>query len=215
MAAVRYFDMVREMRDAYNHRLCLVQFARQYGIKPAVRAFATTVTPQVREFIKVIRAECGGKLRIITGHGKNNPPRWGCPLNFNRGTCPNTLRERNDRLEPYLLAGLQESVLQPEAVQYALIKFQLELDLQLKAMSGQVDDVRVRKSKIEAELTRLAEAVAQQGPSPALMRAISSREIEMKELEGKLLGMGPGSVQTTIDEIRASDSGDPLQSVTF
>ena len=150
----------------------------------------------------LICSECGGKLRIITGHGKNNHPRWGCPLNFNRGTCLNTLRERNDRVEPYLLAGLQESVLQPEAVQYALIKFQLELDLQLKAMSGQVDDVRVRKSEIEAELTRLAEAVAQQGPLPALMRAISSRETEMKELEGKLLGTGPGSVQTTIDEIR-------------
>ena len=87
----------------------------------------------------LICTECGGKLRIITGHGKNNHPRWGCPLNFNRGTCLNTLRERNDRVEPYLLTGLQKSVLQPEAAQYALDKFQLELDLQLKAMSGQVD----------------------------------------------------------------------------
>jgi site-specific DNA recombinase len=150
----------------------------------------------------LICAECGGKLRIITGHGKNNHPRWGCPLNFNRGTCPNTLRERNDRVEPYLLSGLQESVLQPEAVQYALVKFQLELDLQLKAMSGQVDDVRVRKSEVEAELTRLAEAVAQQGPLPALMRAITSREAEIKELDGKLVGTGPGSVKASIDEIR-------------
>jgi site-specific DNA recombinase len=149
-----------------------------------------------------ICSECGGKLRIITGHGKNNHPRWGCPLNFNRGTCPNTLRERNDQVESHLLAGLQESVLQPEAVQYALIKFQLELDCQLKAMSGQVDSVRLRKCEVEAELTRLAEAVAQQGPLPALMRAISSREAKIKELDGKLVGTGPGSVKATIDEIR-------------
>jgi len=143
------------------------------------------------------------KLRIITGHGKNNHPRWGCPLNFNRGTCPNNLRERNDRVEDRLLAGLQESVLQPEAVQYALAKFQLELDRQLKAMSGQVDDVRMRKSEVEAELTRLAEAVAQQGALPALMRAISSREAEIKGLEEKLIGTGPGSLKATVDEIRA------------
>jgi hypothetical protein len=60
----------------------------------------------------------------------------------------------------------------------------------------------VRKSQVDAELTRLVEAVAQQGPLPALMRAISSRQTEMKELEGKLLGTGPGSVKMTIDEIR-------------
>jgi hypothetical protein len=60
----------------------------------------------------------------------------------------------------------------------------------------------VRKSAVEAELTRLAEAVAQQGPLPVLMRAISSREAEIKDLDGKLLGTGPGSVMTAIDEIR-------------
>jgi site-specific DNA recombinase len=150
----------------------------------------------------LVCAECGGKLRIITGHGKNNHPRWGCPLNFNRGTCPNTLRERNDRVEPYLLAGLQESVLQPEAIDYVLVEFQVELDRQLKAMSGQVDDVRVRKSAVETELARLAEAVAQGGALPALMTAISSRETEIKELDRKLLGAGPRSLKATIDEIR-------------
>ena len=49
--AARYFDLVREMRDAYNHRLRLVQFARAEGIKPAARAFATTV-PTVRKWLR-------------------------------------------------------------------------------------------------------------------------------------------------------------------
>src|SRR5580692_7607946 len=51
MAAAPYFDLVREMRDAYNHRLRLVQHARQHGIKPAARAFATTV-PTVRKWLR-------------------------------------------------------------------------------------------------------------------------------------------------------------------
>src|SRR6266478_1537908 len=51
MAAARYFDLVREMRDAYNHRLRLVQSARQHGIKPTARAFVTTV-PTVRKWLR-------------------------------------------------------------------------------------------------------------------------------------------------------------------
>ena len=39
------------MRDAYNHRLRLVQYARQHGIKPTARAFATTV-PTVRKWLR-------------------------------------------------------------------------------------------------------------------------------------------------------------------
>ena len=47
----RYFDLVREMRDAYNHRLRLVESARQRGIKPTARLFATTV-PTVRKWLR-------------------------------------------------------------------------------------------------------------------------------------------------------------------
>jgi transposase len=51
MAAAPYFDLVREMKNAYNHRLRLVQHARQLGIKPTARAFATTV-PTVRKWLR-------------------------------------------------------------------------------------------------------------------------------------------------------------------
>jgi transposase len=46
-----YFTLVREMRDAYNHRLRLVQSARQRGIKPTARLFQTTV-PTVRKWLR-------------------------------------------------------------------------------------------------------------------------------------------------------------------
>jgi transposase len=42
MSAARYFDLVREMRDAYNHRLRLVESVRQRGIKPTARLFLTS-----------------------------------------------------------------------------------------------------------------------------------------------------------------------------
>ena len=45
----RYFDLVREMKNAYNHRLRLVESAKQRGIKSTARLFATTV-PTVRKW---------------------------------------------------------------------------------------------------------------------------------------------------------------------
>jgi len=62
MAAARYFDLVREMTDAYNHRLRLVQHARQHGIKPTARAFATTV-PTVRKWLRRFQQQGPSGLR--------------------------------------------------------------------------------------------------------------------------------------------------------
>ena len=46
-----YFDLVREMKDAYNHRLRLAESAKQRGIKSTARLFATTV-PTVRKWLR-------------------------------------------------------------------------------------------------------------------------------------------------------------------
>ncbi len=48
-APVPYFDVVRQMHNAFNYRLRLVTHARQHGIKAAARAFRTTV-PTVRKW---------------------------------------------------------------------------------------------------------------------------------------------------------------------
>src|SRR6266436_9854514 len=62
MAAAPYFDLVREMRDAYNHRLRLVQHARQHGIKPTARFFSTTV-PTVRKWLRRFKQHGPSGLR--------------------------------------------------------------------------------------------------------------------------------------------------------
>jgi len=51
MSTVRYFDLVREMKDAYNHRLRLAESAQQRGIKATARTFATTI-PTVRKWLR-------------------------------------------------------------------------------------------------------------------------------------------------------------------
>ena len=49
--AAPYFDLIREMKDAYTHRLRLVESARQRGLKPTARLFATSV-PTVRKWLR-------------------------------------------------------------------------------------------------------------------------------------------------------------------
>src|SRR5690242_10973168 len=52
MISARYFDLIREMKpNAYNHRLRLVESAKERGIKPTARLFATTV-PTVRKWLR-------------------------------------------------------------------------------------------------------------------------------------------------------------------
>ena len=41
-ASARYFDLVREMKNPYNHRLRLVESVRERGLKPTARLFATS-----------------------------------------------------------------------------------------------------------------------------------------------------------------------------
>jgi len=50
-APVPYFEVVRQMQNAFNYRLQLVTAARQQGIKAAARAFRTTV-PTVRKWLR-------------------------------------------------------------------------------------------------------------------------------------------------------------------
>lgn len=51
-----YFDLIREMKNPFNHRRRLVDFARQQGIKAAAREFRSTV-PTVRKWLRRYQAQ--------------------------------------------------------------------------------------------------------------------------------------------------------------
>jgi transposase len=61
-----YFDLIREMKDAYHHRFRLVAHARQHGIKATARVFQTTV-PTVRKWLR--RYEQHGPAGLV-GHSR-------------------------------------------------------------------------------------------------------------------------------------------------
>src|SRR3990170_1863509 len=55
-APVPYFDVVRQLPNAFNYRRRLVTHARQHGIKPAARAFRTTLAT-VRKWLRRHQAQ--------------------------------------------------------------------------------------------------------------------------------------------------------------
>src|SRR4029078_10229137 len=67
-----YFDLIREMKDAYHHRFGLVAHARQHGIKATARVFRTTVAT-VRKWLR--RFEHRGPAGLV---GRSRAPHR-CP----------------------------------------------------------------------------------------------------------------------------------------
>ena len=63
-----YCVLIRERRDAYNHRLRLGQSARQRGVKPTARLFQTTV-PTVRKWLRRLLKRRARALPVIFENG--------------------------------------------------------------------------------------------------------------------------------------------------
>ncbi len=75
--AAPYFDLIRELRDANNRRLRLVESAQQRGLDPTAGLFATTV-PTLRKWLRCYQQHGPPRLPntitpIITAHIKLRP----------------------------------------------------------------------------------------------------------------------------------------------
>lgn len=148
---------------------------------------------------------CGANLQIIAGRGRNHPNQtYGCPMNFHRGdtVCPNRLRVQRQALEKELLAKLQDQVLREEVVDYILDRFEEEVVHELEKISGEMNQMRARKSELETEARRLAAGLASGIHSPTVMAEIASREREIGDISERLLSSHSSSVHSRIKTLR-------------
>jgi site-specific DNA recombinase len=148
--------------------------------------------------------QCGGSIALVMGRRRNGAERYGCSLHNQRGdaVCSNALTIRRDDLEDRLLRGLSESVLRPEAIDYAVDRISQELQQRFESFDSELERLRQRKQQIHAEIARLVQAIAEGQPSQSLMAAIGDRERELREITDKLLEPRPGSLRGTLDELR-------------
>ena len=145
---------------------------------------------------------CGANMVIVTGRGKQGHRSYGCPQNFYRGACKNNLKERQDRLETELFAGLQTAVLKSDAIDYALTEFQQQLGRALSTMQDDLCRARDRRGQLEKELANLTSAIAATGHSTSIAEAIGERERELRAITLQLLGNEQQAVTPKLDELR-------------
>jgi site-specific DNA recombinase len=145
---------------------------------------------------------CGGNMVVSTGGGTHRHPKYACSNRVNRGTCSNDLYIRRDELEERLLGNLQGELLQPEAINLAIVEFGQQLNLSLKGISSELAQMRQRKEKLEGEIQKFMAAIAEHGHSKFMLEQIATREREVAAITDRLLAVSPDSMQARIEEVR-------------
>ena len=185
---------IASMNDKYN-----------FGNRPGLTPRSSTSPHILTGFMKC--ALCGVNLIIVCGRGKDGHHRYGCPQHYNRGACPNGLRQRADQLEQILFQQLQDAVLRPEAVNYAIQEFERQLQLSLAGLDSRIGRMRQRADDIKQEIETLVVNLIACRHNPTLVEAINTRQKELDEITRQLLSAEPNSVSAEIGRIRKFVAG--------
>jgi len=136
---------------------------------------------------------CGSRMVIVTGSGKRAYVRYGCPSHRYRGTCSNHLMIRQDRLEAQLIAGLTERISKQEVIEYALKRFQDQLQKRLRELQEQtlkaadaVTTLQDQRRALKGQAQNLGEAIAKMGHSATLLHQLAGIESEIERIDEQL-----------------------------
>jgi len=140
----------------------------------------------------------------VTGRGNGAHPRYGCPINFNRGACINGLKQRADEIEAHLFSKLQNAVLQPDAIEDGVQEFERQLQASLAGLDDKLVRMCQRASKVQQEISNLAATAAPRGPIPTVVKEINSRQQERDEITRQILTTEPDSISAEIGRSASS-----------
>ena len=134
---------------------------------------------------------CGSNIIIVQGDEKRRHAKYGCPRHRYHVDCNNSIAIRRDRLEQQLIEALATQVLQPQALEYALKRFQEEtedrLDEQASRTSAkQKTQLRNELARLRRHAENLAEAIAEFGKSPTLLGQLANTESRIRAIEPQL-----------------------------
>ncbi|MCH7987221.1 MAG: recombinase family protein [Acidobacteria bacterium] len=143
---------------------------------------------------------CGANLNVLAS-GERRAASYGCPQ-AQQGACTNRLRIRRDVLEKRLLEGLQDEVLRPEAINYALAGFEKELARALARVDDGLRQLRSRKAAVEGKIRNLTRALEDQY-LPSLTEGLAAQEQELDSIKKQLSAAQPDPVPFRQEEVRA------------
>jgi hypothetical protein len=166
---------------------------------------------------------CHGSITIVSGVWKGRTDaRYGCSMHACRGgkVCTNGLLIGRGVLEGQLLAGLQERVLDPDVIEYALETFEEQF---LRAVNRKGDQSTVLGRRIEAiqkQIRNCTDAIAEGKRYPSLMEKLAELEQELVDTKAKLAYSEPRAarlrlrdtrrfVETRLEHLQSMLTGEP------
>src|SRR5262249_3597647 len=117
----------------------------------------------------------GGTI-VQTWNGRK--PAYRCWYNHSRGSavCANSLVVDMHLADDIVLRAVDRDVLDPDVVREALDLALRDLEQPATAAAARLDSVKNELARLEVELSRYAEAVADAGPLETLLHAVKVRE---------------------------------------
>lgn len=154
---------------------------------------------------------CGARMIIVSGDGRRGYVKYGCPSHRYRGVCANNVLIRRDRLEHQLLTGLSDRILKPEMIEFALERFQEQLQRRLQELRDQADSaadgvaaLQTKRQELKMKVSNVTEAIAAVGHSPGLLAQLATIEAEIASLDERLAEMNqPRDLTASLDDLKA------------
>jgi len=128
---------------------------------------------------------CGGTI-VQTWNGRK--PAYRCWYNHSRGrpVCANSLVVDMHLADDTVLQAVTRDVLDPEVVREALDLALRDLEQPAPGVAARRDTLKNELARLEVELNRYAEAVADAGPLETLLQAVKVREQRRDTLRSEL-----------------------------
>ena len=138
------------------------------------------------KYLLVGLSRCGTCGRAFTiaagGHGS---PRYGCPHSWRNGrdACGNRLTVRAKVVDPIMLQGLRDQLLQPAMLQRITDAVSAEVSRALSARPSERTALRTRRAAVATKLARLVTALEDGSAGPTLTAQLATREAELRQLD--------------------------------
>ena len=132
--------------------------------------------------------ECGVCGGTVVQTWSARKPAYRCWYNHSRGraVCSNSLVVDMDLADEAVLHAITRDVLDPTVVSEALDLALRELEQPATAGAARTDTLRNELGRLEAELSRYAEAIADAGPLATILQAVKVREQRRDAIRAEL-----------------------------
>jgi site-specific DNA recombinase len=152
--------------------------------------------------------QCGASMVICAGGGKRGYVKYGCHAHKQSGMCGNKLMIRQDRLERQLLAAIEQRLLNPATLEFAVKRCEEGLRSRLAEMERKgsittLDSLRKRRQDLTSRRARLIEAIEIVGGDLiSLTKRLREVEHEITRLNEAIAVHRPVRPDTAVDGIR-------------